>query len=307
MLKPIRVALLSSFSSEFLHNHLIARGLASGLAVDIYQGGFGLFRQEILDPDSSLYRREPTVVLLAVEGEDWVPEAYRDFLRLRTTEFDGIVSRFRDEASALLSAFRGRCNAPVVVHNFAPPSYLAAGALDAKQPQGQQELIRRLNDALADISRTITGVHLLDYAALVGRHGAANWYDARMRHFARALIAATMQTHLAAEHVKYLRALSGLSKKCLRGGPGQPSSGRVVGEEGPSGVQLGSTYPGSALFVEFQHRLLDLHTRGVILAVASKNNPSDVDEVFQPNTAMVLKKSHLPRCRFTETPRRCRC
>ena len=53
LLKPIRVALLSSFSSEFLHNHLIARGLASGLAVDIYQGGFGLFRQEILDPDSA--------------------------------------------------------------------------------------------------------------------------------------------------------------------------------------------------------------------------------------------------------------
>ena len=168
LLKPIRVALLSSFSSEFLHNHLIARGLASGLAVDIHQGGFGLFRQEILDPDSALYRREPTVVLLAVEGEDWVPEAYRDFLRLSATEFDGVVSRFRDEASALLSAFRGRCNAPVVMHNFAPPSYLAAGALDAKQPQGQQELIRRLNDALADISRTITGVYLLDYAALVG-------------------------------------------------------------------------------------------------------------------------------------------
>src|SRR5688572_25942086 len=62
LLKPVRIALLSSFSSEFLHNHLIARGLASGLAVDIYQGGFGLFRQEILDPDSALYQREPTVV-----------------------------------------------------------------------------------------------------------------------------------------------------------------------------------------------------------------------------------------------------
>ena len=245
-----------------------------------------------MDPDSALYRREPTVVLLAVEGEDWVPEAYRDFLRLSATEFDGVVSRFRDEASALLSAFRGRCNAPVVVHNFAPPSYLAAGALDAKQPQGQQELIRRLNDALADISRTITGVHLLDYAALVGRHGAANWYDARMRHFARAPIAATMQTHLAAEHLKYLRALSGLSKKCLVVDLDNTLWGGVLGEEGPLGIQLGSTYPGSA-FVEFQHRLLDLHTRGVILAVASKNNPSDVDEVFQANPAMVLKKSHF--------------
>ena len=292
LLKPVRIGLLSSFSSEFLHNDLIARGLASGLALDIYQGGFGLFRQEILDPDSALYRREPTVVLLAAEGEDWVPEAYRDFLRLSAADFDTVVSRFRDEANALLSAFRGRCNAPVVVHNFAPPIYLAAGGLDAKQPKGQQELIRRLNDALADVSRTITGVHLLDYAALVGRHGSVHWYDARMRHFARAPIAANMQTHLAAEHLKYLRALNGLSKKCLILDLDNTLWGGVLGEEGPLGVQLGSTYPGSA-FVEFQHRLLDLHARGVILAVASKNNPSDVDEIFQANTAMVLNKSHF--------------
>ena len=292
LLKPVRMALLSSFSSEFLHNHLIAQGLASGLAIDIFQGGFGLFRQEILDADSGLYRGEPNVLLLAIEGADWVPEAYRDFLRPRSMEFDEIVRRFRDEAHALLSAFRGRCNAPVVMHNFAPPSYLAAGALDARQPQGQQELIRRLNDALADISRTITGVHLLDYAALVGRHGAANWYDVRMQHFARAPIAAMMQTHLAAEHLKYLRALNGLSKKCLVVDLDNTLWGGVLGEEGPLGIQLGATYPGSA-FVEFQHRLLDLHTRGVILAVASKNNPSDVDEVFQANPAMVLKKSHF--------------
>ena len=141
-------------------------------------------------------------------------------------------------------------------------------------------------DAYVKLSAGL-GLGLPLVRSLVGRHGAANWYDARMRHFARAPIAATMQTHLAAEQVKYLRALSGLSKKCLVVDLDNTLWGGVVGEEGPLGIQLGATYPGSA-FVEFQHRLLDLHTRGVLLAVASKNNPSDVDEVFQANTAMAL-------------------
>src|SRR6185437_6624266 len=66
----------------------------------------------------------------------------------------------------------------------------------------------------------------------------------------------------------------------------------VVGEEGPLGVKLGATYPGSA-FVEFQQHLLDLHARGVILAIASKNNVADVDEVFATNKAMVLAPSHF--------------
>jgi FkbH-like protein len=101
-----------------------------------------------------------------------------------------------------------------------------------------------------------------------------------------------MQSLLAAEYVKFLRALRGLSKKCLVVDLDNTLWGGVVGEEGPLGVKLGATYPGSA-FVEFQQYLLDLHARGVILAIASKNNPADVDEVFATNKAMILAPSHF--------------
>ena len=39
--------------------------------------------------------------------------------------------------------------------------------------------------------------------------------------------------------------------------------------------------------------MLDLHRRGVILAIASKNNPEDVEEVFSNHRFMVLKKDHF--------------
>ena len=45
--------------------------------------------------------------------------------------------------------------------------------------------------------------------------------------------------------------------------------------------------------MEFQRHLLDLHARGVILAIASKNNAADVDEIFATNKAMVLAQSHF--------------
>src|SRR5262245_33260114 len=51
-LRPLKIALLSSFSTEFLHAPLIAYGFASGIRVEIYQAGFGQFRQEILDERS---------------------------------------------------------------------------------------------------------------------------------------------------------------------------------------------------------------------------------------------------------------
>jgi FkbH-like protein len=291
-LNPIRVALVSSFSSEFLHDHLAAWGLASGLDVDLYQAGFGLFRQEILDPESGLYRYGPDVLVVAVEGEDWVPAAYRDFLRGTGAGPAEPIAAWRDEASTLLRTLRTHTSATVLIHNFAAPAYGALGAADAKDAEGQHAAIRRLNDELTAMVAEVTDVHVVDYAGLVNRHGALNWYDVRMRHYARAPIAGPMQSFLAAEYVKFLRALRGLAKKCLVVDLDNTLWGGVVGEEGPFGVKLGATYPGSA-FVEFQHYLLDLHARGVILAIASKNNPADVDEVFATNNAMALAQSHF--------------
>jgi FkbH-like protein len=291
-LKPIRVALVSSFSSEFLHDHLVAWGLGSGLDVDIYQAGFGLFRQEILDAASGLYRYQPDVVVVAVEGEDWFPPAYRDFLRNMDRDSKAEVEGWQNEVVTLLRTLRNRTTATVLIHNLASPAYGALGAADAKHSDGQYAAVRRLNDVLVSVASEVTDVHLVDYAGLVNRHGALNWYDARMRHYARAPIAGPMQSFLAAEYVKFLRALRGLAKKCLVVDLDNTLWGGVVGEDGPLGVQLGATYPGSA-FAEFQQYLLGLRARGVILAIASKNNPGDVDEIFAANKAMVLAPQHF--------------
>jgi FkbH-like protein len=164
--------------------------------------------------------------------------------------------------------------------------------MDAKQERGQQALIARLNEACAGLARSVADVSVVDYAALVGRHGSANWYDARMRHYARAPIAGPMQPFLVAEYMKFLRAQTGLARKCLVLDLDNTLWGGVLGEDGPAGVALGATYPGSA-FVEFQRHLLDLHARGVILAIASKNNAADVDEMFASSQSMLLGPGHF--------------
>ena len=79
-LKQYRVALLSSFTIEFIIDPLIVQGFLEGLDVEIYQAGFGQFRQEILDSSSGLYAFQPDLVVLACEGRDWMPGLYRDYL-----------------------------------------------------------------------------------------------------------------------------------------------------------------------------------------------------------------------------------
>ncbi|HSR96245.1 MAG TPA: HAD-IIIC family phosphatase, partial [Kofleriaceae bacterium] len=63
--------------------------------------------------------------------------------------------------------------------------------------------------------------------------------------------------------------------------------GGVVGETGPLGVALGGTADGEA-FRAFQRHCRGLAQRGVLLAVASKNNPADARAPFGTHPDMVL-------------------
>ncbi len=86
-------------------------------------------------------------------------------------------------------------------------------------------------------------------------------------------------------------------KKCIVLDLDNTLWGGVVGEDGPQGIALSVSSPGS-YFVAFQQALLDLHNRGIILAVNSKNNPEDAMEVIRKNPNMILKEQHFAASRI---------
>jgi FkbH-like protein len=287
-LAPLRVALLSSFSIEFVHDTLIALGFLEGLRIQVYQAAFGQFRQEILNAESGLYAFSPDATILAVEGRDLVPVLYAHDAPDGALDPEVAVADAGQEIATLVRTFRERSAAILLVHNFAPPTWRRLGILDGQPGTGQAEAVAALNVALSRLCREVRGAYAVDYAGLVQRAGALSWYDDRMAHYARAPIAQTALPQLALEYIKFLRALGGKSKKCLVLDLDNTIWGGILGEEGPRGIQLGPEYPGSA-YVAFQHAIRGLRQRGVILAVASKNNPADVDEVFASNPHMVLR------------------
>jgi FkbH-like protein len=68
--------------------------------------------------------------------------------------------------------------------------------------------------------------------------------------------------------------------------------GGIIGEEGLEGIELGDDFPGKA-YRDFQRQLLYLKSKGVLLAVASKNNPEDAYEVFDKHDAMILSRKDI--------------
>jgi FkbH-like protein len=95
--------------------------------------------------------------------------------------------------------------------------------------------------------------------------------------------------HLAELHARYIAALRTPRRKCLVLDLDNTLWGGVLGEDGPEGIVLGQEGVGLA-YREFQLAALALARRGVVLAVASKNNASDVAEVLDNHPEMVLRR-----------------
>ena len=96
------------------------------------------------------------------------------------------------------------------------------------------------------------------------------------------------------------RGLALKRKKCLVLDLDNTLWGGVLGEDGVDGIKLGGDYPGKA-FSYWQRALVQLAHNGVILAVCSKNNESDVQEAWDCNPFMELKREHFSALRINWT------
>ena len=87
-----------------------------------------------------------------------------------------------------------------------------------------------------------------------------------------------------------------ISKKCIVLDADNTLWGGIIGEDGIDNIKLGPEKGGRPFF-EFQKRILDLHKRGVILALNSSNNLEDVMDVLKNHKYMVLKEEHFASIR----------
>lgn len=296
-LRPLRVAIARTFTVELLIPYLTVECALAGVAVETYVSSFGAYRQELLDPESPLYAFAPDVVLLAIQADDLVPTLTRDFLLRTPAEIAGARDDALTELRDLAEAVRRNSVATLLLHTVPPPTHAAAGSADRRLRPGQRETFEQLNQGIARILDEVWGVELFDLAAYVAGIGQVGWQDPRFDLLARAPFAAKHLPGLARAYARMLALIAGLRRKCIVLDLDNTLWGGVVGEDGWDGVSIGADYPGAA-FVAFQRALLDLHQRGTLLAIASKNEEADVRAVFERRREMVLTREHFATWRI---------
>src|SRR6202167_2491182 len=299
-LTKFRLAILRSFTVEPIVPLLRAEAFAYGIDLEVHVGDFDTYVQDMLDGESSLYRFEPNAVVMAVRTDRAAPELWRDFADYGPEATQQAAERVVKGYEQSIAAFRKHSQAALIMHTLEHPSATAFGILDDQSEAGQSGLIRQINRELRRVAAGFHGVYILDYDALVARHGTRNWHDERKWLMARLPIAAGHLLDMAREWMRFIVPLSGRTAKALVVDLDNTLWGGVVGEDGMAGIQVGPEYPGAA-YQALQRALLDISRKGILLAVCSKNNPDDGLEALDQHPGMLVRAKHFAALRINWT------
>ena len=296
-LTPLRLAVLRSFTLEPLVGLLRACAFAGGIDLEIRLGDFNTFHQEIVDPASWLYAYAPQAIFLAVQLRDLAPGLWNTFADLSGEQAQSLVDQVNSQFAELVNVLRSRSSAHLMIHGMQTPPAPAMGILDHRLPLGQAQAVSRINAGLAQLADQNRNVYLLDYDALIALHGASHWEDPLKWLTVRLPIAAANLLPLARQWMRFLHPISGKICKCLVTDLDNTLWGGVIGEEGMDGIRLDSGPAGFA-FQAVQRAMLDLYRRGIILAIASKNNPADARQAIDKHPGMLLRAEHFAAMRI---------
>lgn len=293
---PCRIAVLRSFTVEPLVPVLRAAALLGGIDAQVKVGEFNAYAQEVLDPASWLYAYNPSVAILALQTRDIAPALW-ETSPIEAKAADAIVASALERIGTVVRAFRASSAASLVIHALELPVQSGHGVFDDQGESGQSGAIRRINAGIRALAGELKGVYVLDYDALVSRHGRLRWHDEQKWLTVRMPIAAEFHREMVREWMRFLHPLTGRISKVLVTDLDNTLWGGVIGEDGLAGIKLGIEYPGAG-FRALQQAMLDCYSRGILLAVASKNNDKDAFEAIDGHDQMILRREHFAAFRI---------
>lgn len=288
-LRPVKLAVLATFTADMLQPYIIVETARRGMALSWWAGPYGQVEQQVVDPGSALYAAPADAVLLLLRMADVAAQADGRFLSLGNEGAAQERERLKQWLAQQLHALRAQSGAAVLVSNFAPPEFVAAGLADAAQEHSQAAWVQSVNSAVAEVCAAVPRCYVLDIARAAVETGLTRWRDDRLAYVAKAPLGGDALAAVARLTARTLRAVSTTPKKCLVLDMDNTLWGGVIGEAGMEGIALGPDYPGN-VFVDFQRRILSLRDRGILLAVASKNNSAEVEAVLAGHPSCVLKR-----------------
>lgn len=276
----VRLALLGSSTLGHLHAAIRVAALRRGILLEIYEGPYGMYRQEVSDRSSGLYAFQPDVVCFSLDAHHAVAASSSSASQM----FEDLRHCWR------LVAERLKC--AIIQQTVLPVHLPLIGNQENRFPRSPAAVVQQVNQLLRTHAE-VEGIYLLTADTWAAFDGIVYWHDPALWHYSRQEVHPRASNAYGEHIARIIAALRGKSAKCLVLDLDNTLWGGVIGDDGLEGIVLGQGSTVGEAHLDLQHFALQLSERGVILAVCSKNDEENAVTPFDQHAEMILRRKHI--------------
>lgn len=287
-LSSFKLGVISSANMDLVKPQLIASAARHRVALTCVSAEYGQVMQSALDPNSTINAASCDAVLICLD--------YRG-LPLRElpgdlTAAESGLARTMDEIALISKGIRNNGKSICIFQTVARPPELLFGSFDFQTAGTMRWLVDQLNRRLAEHA-SASGDLLLDAAALAETVGLGRWHNPTQWNVAKIPFDARFGP-LYADHVgRLVGAVRGKSRRALVLDLDNTLWGGVIGDDGLDGILLGQGDSTGEAHLDVQSAALSLKSRGVVLAVSSKNDEAVARKAFTDHSEMLLREKDI--------------
>ena len=279
----IKIGISSSVTVDLLRFYLRKCGFLNGVNINII---FGNYDDPIGDIDLFIRESIEEVILIPF-FDNLLPSFEAQMSGIDMVIIDAKESELRQRYRTVLE--KARTISKIYLGTF----HRIEMSSDPSGIDAVSVVIERFNTALREEAKAYANISMIDtedIIRMVGQHAA---FDRRFYFRNKAPYTGSFMNELARRISATARGFGTYYYKVLALDCDNTLWGGVVGEDLLPGIKLNRyDYPGN-IFWCMQHEFAALERQGILLALVSKNNPADVDEVLREHPDMVLRESQI--------------
>ncbi len=287
-LSSFKLGVISNSNIDLVKPLLIASAARHRVALTCVSSDYGQVMQSALDPGSAINKAHCDAVLVCL-----------DYRGLPIRELPGdlaaaeaCLARSMEDVVRISKGLRSNGKTICIFQTVARPPELLFGSLDLQTVGTMRWLVDHVNRKLAEHAVS-SGDLLLDTAALAETVGLGRWHNPTQWNVAKIPFDARFGP-LYADHVgRLVGAVRGKSKRALVLDLDNTLWGGVIGDDGLDGILLGQGDATGEAHLDVQSAALSLKSRGVVLAVSSKNDEDVARKAFTDHSEMLLREKDI--------------
>ena len=298
----LRLAIVHSYTSELLDPWLSLAAALQGLDLQTYHAPYGMTVQQAQE-NSGIVNHKPDITLLLLQPEDLHPDLTKPLSRFSASQQGELSAEVLERLQSMVSQFRKYKVGQIVLSMLPALQARGLGLYDAHSERSESAWWARLKTEIAGFLRnSVQSSLFLDLDEVLRQVGRVSFFDHRLWYSARFPFTPEAGREIARRIVGLGAVMKFPKAKVIVLDADNTLWGGIIGEDGMDGIALGPDYPGNT-FLDFQRRLLDYQQRGFILALCSKNNPADLDQVLREHPHQLLRDEHFAARRVNWVPK----